>query len=247
MRALQAYEDAVRAVPEPEFTDTWHPVSHARVLDALEREVETLEMDVVSRDYTLTKSGNRMFGVWRLDGGRSGAQFALGIRNAIDKSLAWGLCAGTNVTVCSNLMFDGEFIRFRKHTGGLDEDELRYIAQDALWKARTLLQDLLSWHVGLRHVWVGKQGYKVLTYNALKAGAVTPSKFNDFVTCLELEVEREGNHNLYAWHGAVTRLMRNESFFNIARKSKALKKVTDKHLEEVRQSKIADHVSRMWG
>ena len=45
-------EGLVRSIPEPEFTDTWHPVSHAKVLDALEASVHNVGLDIVSKQYS---------------------------------------------------------------------------------------------------------------------------------------------------------------------------------------------------
>ena len=37
MHATRASEEEVMAVPEPEFTRTWHPISNNKVLSALNR------------------------------------------------------------------------------------------------------------------------------------------------------------------------------------------------------------------
>lgn len=60
-------EANVMAVPEPPFTETWHPVAHARVLKALEEAVNRIEIRIKDRVYSMSKSGELMFGSWQLE------------------------------------------------------------------------------------------------------------------------------------------------------------------------------------
>ncbi len=51
----------------------------------------------------------RMFGALDLETAFDGCRFAIGIRNANDKSMRLGLTVGLRVFVCSNLAFQGDF------------------------------------------------------------------------------------------------------------------------------------------
>lgn len=60
-------EADVMAVPEPAFTETWHPVAHARVLKALEEAASRIELGIKDRAYSMSKNGELMFGSWQLE------------------------------------------------------------------------------------------------------------------------------------------------------------------------------------
>ncbi len=55
-----------------------------------------------------TPDGMKMFGILDLETAFDGCRFAIGIRNANDKSMCLGLTTG--VFVCGNLSFQGEFV-----------------------------------------------------------------------------------------------------------------------------------------
>jgi hypothetical protein len=96
-------------VPTPLGTATHRPIPHAEVVNSL---VETLgfrHVSVVSEEYAVDKSGNKMFGVMELNEGMEGARFALGIRNSHDKTFRLGVTVGYRVFVCENLAFQGDF------------------------------------------------------------------------------------------------------------------------------------------
>ena len=45
-------EAAVKAIVEPDFTDTWHPVSHAKIIDALDNSCSSLGIKTRKREST---------------------------------------------------------------------------------------------------------------------------------------------------------------------------------------------------
>jgi hypothetical protein len=87
-RFANRYE--VMNVPCPEPTETWNPISHARLLGALDLGVKTMGIEVRSETYTLAREGRRLFGSWVLDIG-NGAKWMIGFRQGLDKSMAIGI------------------------------------------------------------------------------------------------------------------------------------------------------------
>ena len=150
----RAPEELVMAMKAPEWTPTWHPVSHKQVIESLSGACKTMGLEVQKREYSLSTNGHRMFGVWHLAAGTNTMAYSLGLRNGTDKSLILGVCAGTRVFVCDNLCFSGSFIKFRKHTGGLDLDELKTIGLDAVQGAVIEMEKLSGWQEGLQDYWV---------------------------------------------------------------------------------------------
>jgi hypothetical protein len=96
-------------VPTPAGTDTHRPIAHADVIEAL---IETLgfrHIAVHAEEYAVSKDGMKMFGVLELQTGFEGCRFAIGIRNAHDKSMRLALTVGYRVLVCDNMAFHGDF------------------------------------------------------------------------------------------------------------------------------------------
>jgi len=104
-------------VPTPQGTDTHRPIPHVEVVNAL---VETLgfrHIAVHAEEYAVSKDGMKMFGVMELDSTFAGCRFAIGLRNAHDKSMRLALTVGYRVFVCENLAFTGDFTPvLAKHT-----------------------------------------------------------------------------------------------------------------------------------
>ena len=230
-------EKSVTAVPEPEFTKTWHPMSHEKVIHSLEKAFSLKGLDLPTEDkrkYSLTSNGNDMFGVWDIPGGQEKEMgWSIGIRNSMQKTFAVGICAGNTVFVCDNLVFDGKFIEFLKHTGRLTEGGLLDMSSRAIDGVINRLSNLTKWHVKLKEIDLEEQNFKVLTYNAMVNGVFPPSKFSEFIKCYDEEnkVSLDTAETLYAFHGAATRLMRSATLFNVSNRSVALSKSCNNYIE----------------
>jgi len=226
--AKAATEAEVRAIVAPPFTDTWHPVAHDQVMDAVELSLANVGLNVIDRRFELGRGGDEVFASYKLDQVFNGSHWQLGWRNAINKAFAVGFCAGTLVTVCANLMFSGEFLEFRKHTSGLDWFELLRVAKVTMEQLVGHFDNLSKWQADLKTITLSPAEYKVLTFDAMDTGAVAPSKFKALGQAFETESRLNGP-SLYSFHGAGTRVMRENGLFTIAQKSKALNKVVDDH------------------
>ncbi len=113
----------------------------------------------------------------------------------------------------------------------MDDDELLRISKEAVGMLTVKIEAEVKWHVGLREVPVNSNDFKILTYNAMDRGVFPASKFSSFLRCHDEELEiTHGLQNLYTFHGAATRLMRNESLFQISNRSVSLKAVADEYM-----------------
>src|SRR5437870_13043954 len=97
------------AIPTPEGTSTHRPVPHHEIVEALAETLSFRHIGVVRDEYAVSPDGMKMFGVLDLETAFDGCRFAIGIRNANDKSMRLGLTSGLRVFVCDNLSFQGEF------------------------------------------------------------------------------------------------------------------------------------------
>lgn len=108
-------------LPTPEPTETWRPVPHWELADAIEGQARRLGLKLQSEQYAVTPDAARLFGTVTVSEGWNGFAFALGFRAANDKRLAIQIVAGLSVFVCDNLVLSGDAITLkRKHTSGLD-------------------------------------------------------------------------------------------------------------------------------
>jgi hypothetical protein len=222
-------KDEIMAITAPEGTKTWNPVSHREVIEAITTVVEAEGIGVRDETYSVKNGGRNMFGTWTLDIplGDGGSLVQLGFRNSIMKTFAVGMCSGTHVLVCSNMMFSGEYMEFRKHTSGLDFDELLIKANAALGQTIARATSLQEWHDGLRDTPLDQVGLKTLTFDAMESGILAPNHFKGFLTAWEEERETYGEETLHQFHGAVTRINRPINLFTVADRTAKLNAMCD--------------------
>jgi len=230
-------EAEVRAVEAPEWTDTWHPVAHGMVLDAAAEAVSSIGLNVVKAEYSLSKTGGRMFGFWELDHRTNGSNWSIGLRNSIDKSMVLGVSGGLKVFVCDNMALSGDYIEFHKHTAGLDQERVARMFVAAMAQLIDQLDAFTKWHGALKHMPLTPEEFARMTYEGMKAGAFAPRQFNGFHNAYDEEVllcekdqDAASGQTVYSWHGAVTRLMRGESMFSVAKKNTAANNVIKDHI-----------------
>jgi hypothetical protein len=221
-------EAVVRSAPQPDFTDSWHPYSHASVLDAMQDAMASVGLEVKQRDYSVTKTLTRMFGVWTV-GNATNAEMdlAVGIRNAVDKRFAVGICAGERVFVCDNLVFSSEFVMFRKHSGALSEEEIFVMAREAVKTILPQFETLRAWHEALKTVELTMAQATVLTVAAMHSGLLPPSNFPRFRDLYFKLEESKYDRTLHGWHGAMTETFRAYSLLTVQGRNALLNRFVD--------------------
>lgn len=214
-------EELVRAVPEPQFTRSWHPISHSKLLDAMHNSLSILRANVVKASYTMSEDGLNLFGTWELDVNYKDSPLMVGFRNSMKKMFAVGFCAGRFVVACSNMQFGGDFVEFRKHTSGLNIEVLHNLCNRSFVTIRDRMIEFADWHESLRNVKLPREQSKILTHDCMEYGVFPPSKFAQF-----LEAHREEKMlygpNLYSFYGGVTRIIKDSSLFKIQQTTGAL-------------------------
>lgn len=229
-------EAQVFAVPEPEFTDTWHPVSHRKVALAVQEAVVSTGMEITAKDYTLAQNGANLFASYKLSKGTNGISWMVGFRNSLCKRFPVGMVAGTTVMVCSNLMFSGKFLEFHKHTASMDEALLNELATNAMNKLVNYLTVLGEWQEDLKELVVDSGDFKKISFDLLYQGAIPPSKFmTEYLPNYDEEKKLNGE-SLYSVHGAVTRTLRGGSLFNISDRTAPLNKVIDVYAKQYKEA-----------
>jgi hypothetical protein len=108
--------------PEPEGRH--YPMPHITYLNQVENNLRSVGFQVSHEEHALSHEGNRYFGVLQLsnEGPSGDYHWLLALRNSHDKSFSAGIAAGNRVTVCDNLMFNGQIVIRRKHTKNVEKD-----------------------------------------------------------------------------------------------------------------------------
>jgi hypothetical protein len=121
------------AVQLPEQTQSYTPVPNGRLVKTLRSMLDDAGIEITTERFELGHQDQQMFGVMQIRPSgvaeNKTTTRALGFRNSYDKSLPVGFVTGTNVIVCSNLMFQGEIKLLRKHTTNVFGDLERLIAE----------------------------------------------------------------------------------------------------------------------
>ena len=116
--------DELAAVPLPEETSTYIPVSFADIVKNAKQIADDLLKDHTYKDsqYALAGKDQRMFSVLRYQNCNDEMGLAIGVRSSYDKSMSNGFCIGASIFVCDNLAFSGDITYMRKHTKNVLED-----------------------------------------------------------------------------------------------------------------------------
>jgi len=206
-------ETLVRAIPEPEFTETWHPHSHGKVIDATALAVESLGIKVKEKNYSLIGGGLKMFGLWQVEE-KDGKYNCIGFRNSMDKSMSIGFISILTVIVCTNQITHGNYFQLRRHTSKLDVDQLSLLAANAISKVAADFSVTNAWHEDLKEVELNHERLERLTIQAMRIGVLLPTKFNEFDTLLFGSKDESPSYGqtLYGFHGALTQIIREQSY-----------------------------------
>lgn len=127
-------------IPVPPKTQTWFPVRHFDVLDAVEETIGAAGFNVRSMQLSISREGRRFFGVLDLSSLVAEAvSLSVGIRNSNDKSFPIGFCIGNRTFVCDNLAFSSEIVISKRHTR-FGEDRFREGIANVVAKLRDYQQ-----------------------------------------------------------------------------------------------------------
>ncbi len=140
------YEQVIRPVVPMRDTSTYQPISNIVLLNMLKNVAEMQGLELKNPEYGLARKGQRMFGVFEVEGHdhlNGQVKMMMGVRNAFDGTLSAGICFGSKVFVCSNLVFTGyagEDVEAgkvtHKHTRNI-EDTLHQRLKDGLTQVQT--------------------------------------------------------------------------------------------------------------
>lgn len=99
----------------------------------------------------------KMFGLLELNADYEGVRFAIGLRNANDKSMRVGMVAGYRVFVCDNMALSGEFKpMLAKHSKNFDLIESLSIGVDRIQRNWDPLRRVIDFKRNHEHRGAGR-------------------------------------------------------------------------------------------
>ncbi len=228
-------EALVRAIEAPPFTKTWRPYSHADVIDAIGSACSKLNIEPANKKYSLSRDGDYMFAVWQLaNTGNDEMDFSIGFRNSINKMFAIGICAGKTVYVCSNMMFESDFILFRKHSGSLEQYEIEFLAVETMKKVTARFDAFNRWHESLRKVELTAAQASIITVAAIRNRIFSASSYNKFHELYFGNGSKpKYEPTLYGWHGALTETIRDLSLISVHQRNSMLNRFINYEVPKV--------------
>ena len=219
-------EAEVLAVPQVPWTKTFHPVHHEDVIHAVKQAISLVNMDIEEVEYVLDKDGKRFFALYTLNQGTSELRWSVGVRNALDKSMSLGFVFGSKILVCSNMAFSGDQIVLRRHTSGLDHDELGFLAYKSFKKMIPLLKQFERWHLSLREFSLSEIDSRVLLVEIMANSVIPASKFHAFNDLYHNTYDP----SLWGFHEAVTDVLKGNNLLNLPKKNQVLNQILNNYI-----------------
>jgi len=155
-------------IETPEATDTFRPIPHHELVNALTETLSFRHIEVVKDEFAVSFDGMKMFGLLELDATFLDCRFSIGIRNAHDKSMRLGLVAGYRVFVCENMAFVGDYSPLQaKHSKHFDLIESISVGVD---KIQRNFEPLSKQVEGWQQTAVTDEAAKNVIYDAFVLG-----------------------------------------------------------------------------
>ena len=107
---VEQTEEEVRNMAIPPRTSSYTPVRNGELIDMVRKLAKIYGLELANGQFATTRKGQRMFGSFDVKEQNflgDMARFKIGLRNSSDKSMSAGICFGSEIMVCSNLVFIG--------------------------------------------------------------------------------------------------------------------------------------------
>ena len=166
--ATKVPRTALSLIPTPPATDTFKPISHHVLIDQLEEALSFRHMHIVNDEYAISPDGSRLFSLLEINAEYEGVRFAIGLRNAHDKSMRIGMVCGYRVMICTNMSLFGDFAPLlAKHSKNFDLTEALAIGVDRLQRKWQPLKEAINCK---RNFELTLQEAQIITYRLFTEG-----------------------------------------------------------------------------
>ena len=227
-------------VPLPQATKTYAPLGHKPFIDMVEDKMGEVGFKFGDQAHSLTKDGDRYFGLVQLLNGGSSSEHAMvmGLRNSYDKAFSASVAFGSHVFVCDNLAFMGEQVIGRKHTVHIERDlpglVVTCVSQT---KAMAHVQD--QRFERYRDIKLTDRKADSLIINMLRRGAMNNRRVQTVVNeWYEPEVDH-GPKRVWRLFNAVTESLKGTALHDMPRRTIELQAICDEASDFTPEFKMA--------
>lgn len=219
-------------IPTPPSTDTWTPIPHASLLNAVKNEMVAAGLVVQRESLAVSQAangsfGDRLFGIFEVSGNSESFHLTVGVRNSHDRTVVAGLCVGTRVLVCDNLAFSAEVVIARRHTRYVERDLPRMINL-AVGRLGDLRQRQGERIDAYRRTEITDGQFHDLTVRALDAGVICASKIPKVLhEYRHPEHEEFRPRNVWSGFNAFTEVLKGIDLHDLPRRTQTLHGLCD--------------------
>lgn len=215
-------KDELMAIPAPERTKTWNPIPHGEVFNQVDSLFQEMGVEVLNSRIDVDKSGANAFVTHRLSVGASEERcLELGWRNSVAKKFSLGFTSGSHVIVCSNLVFSGSWVEFKRHTGSLEIETVREMALSGIQTTIERGTKLAAWHDQMRELPRSRRDADHLFMEMVRDLVVPTNKILELANAYDEEVKRYGE-SLYTVYNCATQTFRSSGLNTISERSMRL-------------------------
>lgn len=219
---MQITAEELRAIEAPAPTKTWNPIPHGQILNQVNTVLEKMGVSTLNTIIDIDKKGNNAFVTHTIESeDMSERQTQIGWRNSISKDFSLGFTSGTNVVVCSNLVFSGQWMEFKRHTNTLQLERVQEMALSGIHQTLNQSQELADWHDQMKEIKRSKKEADHIFMNMIRKQVIAANQTLNLVNAYDEEVQRYGE-SLYTIYNCATQTFRNTSLPNIEWRSKKL-------------------------
>jgi len=229
---------SLSGIPTPSRTETWVPIAHYRLLEEVERGLQTTGMQIVAEKHAIARAGDRYFGVLHIANGGTDDDYGtvVGLRNSHDKSFVAGLACGSHVFVCSNLAFWGDVVISRKHTVHIERD-LPQLIIAALGRLAAMQQVQENRIAAYKETAFTDKDAHDLLIRAIDVGVIAASRLPRVLNCWRGDGEPEWGEEINAafqagraWRlfNAFTFILKGVTIFSLAQRTQGLHVLMDR-------------------
>jgi len=228
--------EELRAIPAPARTATWNPIPHHEIYNQVETLLtKQIGIDILDTRIDTDKTGNNVFVTHKLDFAVTEKQTKfpqLGWRNSTNKKLSLGFTSGTQIMVCSNLVFTGSWLEFKKHTSTLDMEVVNLMAIQGINHALNECVKMNSYHDSMQEYKRDRHHADHLFMEMLRVGVVSSRQILDLSNAYDEEKARYGE-NLYTIFNCATQTFRELTLPTISERSYLLNELVQKDMEVI--------------
>ena len=227
-------ESALDAVPVPEKTRSYQPVTHKQLFDMVSMRTEQAGLKILQSVHALARKGQRYFGMMQVEVPsleNADMGFIIGVRNSYDKSVPAGLVAGNQIFLCSNGMFTGEEKLSRRHTTNVWADLPSMIVtgiQKVLGNFKTNIHRMEAYK---SFDMCNAQAHDLIA-KAYLGGAISQKQVASVIEQWHRPNHTEfKNRNMYSLHNAFTEVWKENTPHVVLEKSNALHPLFDREVQ----------------